>query len=219
MKLSIVVPTFNSWYLLHDIVKNIMECVSVEHEIIIIDDGSTDDTKEILESIQWENIIKLIYGSNKWITKWWNDGVDIARGEYIRVINNDIIFEKWVVERLIDELQWDIMMTFPMYTLWDKPFEWKIRWYHHDNICWFAFMFRKSDKDKLFPIDERLKIRAWDWYLFNMILKENKKEMKWIEDIVIHHLQSQTVWVLPDYSNLRKEWCEARAVVCHERHR
>jgi len=89
MKLSIVVPVRNEeknieWMLkeLHDNLK------SVEHEIIVSDDASTDRTREI--AAKYATVVPHITDVKRTIAANRNNGAKVARGEYIAFIDADI---------------------------------------------------------------------------------------------------------------------------------
>ena len=64
MKLSILIPCFNEIGTIHTVLKKIIELeLPVEKEIIVIDDGSTDGTKDYLTKFGLESQIKVILHS------------------------------------------------------------------------------------------------------------------------------------------------------------
>lgn len=93
MKLSIITLTLNKL----DYTKNFIESLkkyTKDFELIIVDNGSTDGTVEYIKSIPE---IKLIQnGENRGFSKGNNQGIEIAEGEYIGFLNNDILlYPNW----------------------------------------------------------------------------------------------------------------------------
>ena len=54
MKISIIIPVFNEQKTVEEVIKKVLN-LPLEKEVIVVDDGSTDGTREILEKLKIEN--------------------------------------------------------------------------------------------------------------------------------------------------------------------
>lgn len=89
IKFSIVVAVFNQLQYTELFLKSLREHSDREYELIVIDNGSTDSSRSFLKQ---QNIDKLIcWDKNAGVTVAWNRGIEAANGEYICVINNDVL--------------------------------------------------------------------------------------------------------------------------------
>ncbi|MFV0274639.1 MAG: glycosyltransferase family 2 protein [Bacilli bacterium] len=104
MKVSIIMPTYNSG---HTILESIESAISQTHkdfELIIVDDGSTDNTKEIINNIK-DNRIKYIYQKNKDQLNAVINGSSYASGDYYHILHSDDLFpNKTFLENMINEI-------------------------------------------------------------------------------------------------------------------
>lgn len=95
---SIVIPAFNCLEYTRQCIDSIRRNTVHPHEIIVVDNGSTDGSIEYLRSL---NDIKLIEnGENKGYPTACNQGIEIADGAYILLLNNDIIVTKYWLSRM-----------------------------------------------------------------------------------------------------------------------
>jgi len=85
---SIVLPTYNRADFITKAIESAMEQAFEDWELIIIDDGSTDDTKEVVQSYQEERII-YVWQENKERSAARNHGIEIARGQYVCFLDSD----------------------------------------------------------------------------------------------------------------------------------
>lgn len=81
-------PVFNGGSRLRDTVESIISQSFTDFEFLIINDGSTDNTAEILQSIS-DPRIRIIHKENEGLGKTLNLGLEIALGEYIARIDAD----------------------------------------------------------------------------------------------------------------------------------
>jgi len=91
MKVSVITGTYNPGYLIHKFIESVLKQTLTELELIIIDDYSTDGTREILEEYaKKDSRIKLIFNENNLgISATYNKGLDIAAGEYVSLVDSD----------------------------------------------------------------------------------------------------------------------------------
>ncbi|WP_369013317.1 glycosyltransferase family 2 protein [Flavobacterium anhuiense] len=90
IKVSVVIPVYNAKNYLHDCIKSLLSQTFVDCEFIFVNDGSTDNSLEIIQKYQEDDIrIKLINQENKGIAEARNAGIEIASGEYIGFLDND----------------------------------------------------------------------------------------------------------------------------------
>ncbi len=90
IKVSIVVPTYNNEKYLPKCLMSLMQQTLKEIEIIVVNDGSTDRTSEILEEFSKADFrIKIINQQNKKQGAARNNGMNAANGEYIGFIDSD----------------------------------------------------------------------------------------------------------------------------------
>ena len=88
MKVSIIIISWNTHRLLQQCLKSIHDQGISDSEIIIVDNASTDGTREYLGSLNGP--IQIITNTeNKGFTLACNQGAQIARGEYVLLLNND----------------------------------------------------------------------------------------------------------------------------------
>jgi len=91
LKLSVIMPVYNAGDFLADAVNSIL-CQSMQNfEFIIIDDGSTDNSGEILGSFTDDRIRLVKNGANRGVTFSLNVGLQLARGEYVARMDADDI--------------------------------------------------------------------------------------------------------------------------------
>ena len=185
--LSICFPTYNHSYLAKQTILNIKNvCEGLDYEILCFDDWSTDDTEEVVK--EHPNVIYKKSIVNIGVTRWWNWLTNNANGEIICIINDDCIFPKGFFEKLILGLTPDITITNWRFTQKND----KRVAYFRNKICGFCFMFKKSDKNKFFPVPEKLKIFSNDNRISSRI-REQELKQKVVKNAIFYHMGSMTV--------------------------
>ena len=87
---SIILPTYNRAYILVETIGKVI-CQDFKNwELLVIDDGSKDNTKQVVESIN-DDRIRYIYQENKERSVARNNGINQAKGEYICFLDSDDI--------------------------------------------------------------------------------------------------------------------------------
>ena len=85
---SIIIPTFNRAYILPKAIDSVLSQTYDNWELIIVDDGSTDNTKSIVADYKNPKI-KYVYQENKRQSAARNKGLEIAKGDLIAYIDSD----------------------------------------------------------------------------------------------------------------------------------
>ncbi len=101
--LSIIVPAYNVEEYIDDCIKSIKNQVTkYSIEIIIVNDGSTDSTDDIIKRIDDERIIYIIQ-ENKGLSAARNAGLNHATGRYVLFVDSDDILETSSIDMLMNE--------------------------------------------------------------------------------------------------------------------
>ena len=98
--ISVVIPTYNRGGAIEKTVVSVLkqDVVSEEIEIIIVDDGSTDDTFTILQTLYGNNPrVRLFSTPNGGVARARNFGLEQARGEFIAYLDHD---DLWMPQKL-----------------------------------------------------------------------------------------------------------------------
>jgi len=104
---SIIIPTFNRKLFLKKAVDSVLDQTYTNFELIIIDDGSTDDSKEIINAY-YDARIKYSYQENNGVASARNHGLKKAKGKYVAFLDSD---DWWVPEKLSKTM--DYINKFP----------------------------------------------------------------------------------------------------------
>lgn len=102
-KISVVIPAFNAGSLLGEAIESVLAQSYPVSEIIIVDDGSTDNTKEVVSQYvqRTTHDVKYIYQPNKGPAAARNKGIKKAGGDYIAFLDSD---DLWLPEKIEKEM-------------------------------------------------------------------------------------------------------------------
>ena len=163
VKVSVIVPCYNVEKYVAECLESILGQSLREIEIIVLNDGSTDGTWNILcEYQKKDDRIKLYEHENRGLGETRNRGINLAVGEYLAFIDSDDFISKKMLEELYDDAKRkdaDVavgeVLTFP----------------DHDKNC---LKLRKSLKDiKEFKIDNNSKEKFYKDYYYPRIFSHN----------------------------------------------
>ena len=96
--ISVIIPTYNRYNFLQRALKSVYAQSLLPLEVIVIDDGSTDQTKEIQK--EFPNIIYM-YQINKGVSSARNKGIEKAQGEWIAFLDDD----EWERDKLFLQIE------------------------------------------------------------------------------------------------------------------
>ncbi|MEN9342193.1 MAG: hypothetical protein RIQ54_449, partial [Candidatus Parcubacteria bacterium] len=103
---SVIIPCFNGSEYIGEAVQSALNQTYKNVEVIVVDDGSTDGTGEIVKNIQKDHLnLKYIYQENGGISSARNAGIKSALGKYIALLDSDDIFLPKKLERQVQYLQ------------------------------------------------------------------------------------------------------------------
>ena len=102
---SVIVPVFNGARYINCAIENILEQTHKNIEIIVVDDGSTDDTKKEIEPYIQKGTIKYIYQPNKGLAGARNTGIENSSGEFIKFLDCDDLLYPQQIERQVRHLE------------------------------------------------------------------------------------------------------------------
>lgn len=131
--ISIIVPVYNGTNHIERAVNSVMSQTYQNFELIIVNDGSTDNTEEAIKGIKDERII-YIKQENKGVSSARNRGIKEAKGKYIAFLDAD---DYWSDSHLFNHVNFlekhtDYVMSFNRYITIDnnikKPYTW------HNNL-------------------------------------------------------------------------------------
>lgn len=97
MKVSIITPTYNRAHLIGETIQSVLAQTYTNFEHIIIDDGSTDDTENVVKSFNDERLKYFKYGKIGNISALLNLGIKHSSGDFIAVLDSD---DLWVTHKL-----------------------------------------------------------------------------------------------------------------------
>ena len=98
MKISVVIPTFNRANFILKAIHSIKEQSIPVNEIIVVDDGSTDNTKEVLQDLD----IVYIYQKNSGVSGARNTGIKCAKNNWIAFLDSDDTWHETKIEKQVE---------------------------------------------------------------------------------------------------------------------
>ena len=101
MKISVIIPVYNSERYLYACIESVLNQTFHDFELILVDDGSTDASGSICDEFaQKDNRVIVLHKSNEGVSAARNDGLALARGEYITFVDSDDTIENDMFENM-----------------------------------------------------------------------------------------------------------------------
>ena len=100
--ISVIVVTYNRAHYLKDALDSIFRQTFKDYEVILVDDGSTDNTKEIVEQFKG---IRYIYQEHGGISKARNTAIKAAKGKWIATLDSDDLWKEVKLQKQVDYLE------------------------------------------------------------------------------------------------------------------
>lgn len=112
---SIITPVYNNEKYVKSAVESVLQQEFKDFEYIIVDDGSTDSTPQIVDKIADENErVRVIHQKNQWIYASFNNGIKAATGKYIYILNSDDLMRKGMLGKMaqiVEKYEPDVIWT------------------------------------------------------------------------------------------------------------
>ena len=104
-KVSVIIPVYNVEDYIDRCLKSVIEQTLEDIEIIIVNDGSTDDSKKIIEKYinQYPNKIIYLEKENGGLSSARNFAIPYAKGEYIAFLDSDDYIEPEMYEQMYNK--------------------------------------------------------------------------------------------------------------------
>lgn len=96
---SVLIPTYNRAYIVCSAIESVLAQTYRHIEVIVVDDGSTDDTRERIA--RFGDAVRYIYQPNAGLAAARNTGLAAARGEFIALQDSDDVWLPWKLEAQI----------------------------------------------------------------------------------------------------------------------
>ncbi len=101
-RVSVIIPTFNNLRYIDQTVASVMEQTYESYEIIVIDDGSTDDTASYFAGL--DGPVCYVYQENEGVSAARNHGLRLARGKYVVFLDGDDLLLPNKIEKQVNFL-------------------------------------------------------------------------------------------------------------------
>lgn len=231
MKVSVIIPTYNSVKYLPEAARSVLAQTYEDYEIIIVDDGSTDDTRAVVKELSEKNSgkIRYIHQENRGLACARNTGIRNSRGELIALLDAD---DQWLPEKLAHsvraiELDKAIGLVHTNLTRVTKNGDpictpkknkkyvsgkniFKHLFLRRGHIACSSVIFRKECCDKVGLFDEQLtRIGCEDRELWLRVAQHY--EIYFIDEVLILYRVHDT-----NFSHDRKKMFEARSYVINK---
>lgn len=159
--------------------------------LILLDDPKNNEIERLNKFLNKRNeengnVQVYIQRTDKKITWLRNKAFELAKNENVFIINDDIEVSKNFDKIIQEHLENNIVN--PVFRV---PNEDGLR-YKDMNISWHARAIKKSNRNKIWKIDERLKLRYWDDFIFHNAI-DHELKIEWIEDVEVFHRSSKTL--------------------------
>lgn len=105
-RISVIIPTYNREWCVLEAVDSVRSQTYTDFEVIVVDDGSTDNTNRRLEAAS--DAIRLLRQDNKGVSAARNSGAALARGQWLAFLDSD---DLWLPEKLA--WQYEYIETHP----------------------------------------------------------------------------------------------------------
>lgn len=192
---SVVLPAYNCEKYIAKAIESVLHQTFTDFEFIIINDGSTDRTEEIIKSFSDPRILYQVNNTNKGLVYTLNKGIDIAKGRYIARMDGDDICLRERFKKQFDYLQLnkDVEILATVVTLIDE----------NDDLfgSWRSDERNLSEKDirKQLPKDNCIahptvigKTEAFKKYKYNHSQSQSEDYDLWLrmvsDRVIIHKL-------------------------------
>jgi len=192
--LSVVIPAYNAGEYLEDTVNSVLQDTFSSFEIIIVDDGSRDNTAMLADSFATSNPkVRVFHLTNSGVCKARNYGIQNARGKYILPVDADDLllpgFMEWAVG--IMEKRAEVKCCIPKAVfMGERSGAWRLKPYKRSliarkNMIPATALYRKEDWVRVGGYCEKMQARE-DWDFWISVLK-NGGEVVTSEEVFLKY--------------------------------
>src|SRR4030043_1751206 len=103
-KVSVIIPTFNRAGMVVEAIESVLKQTYADFEIIVVDDGSRDNTREAVAGLK-DPHIKYIYQENQGVSGAMNTGILASRAEYIVWLASDNMMLDGSLQKCVDFME------------------------------------------------------------------------------------------------------------------
>lgn len=183
---SVIIPTYNRAHIISRSIRSILNQTYNDFELIIVDDGSTDNTEEVVKNFNDKRIKYIVHKENMGASSALNTGINFSSGSFVTFNGSD---DEWLPEKLEEEMKgfktadsrvgvvysalWEIYADEKVYT--PRPIHEVLEGNLHDELIKGNFvnglsLIKRSCFEKVGVFDEKLPAQE-DWELYIRISK------------------------------------------------
>ncbi|TXB63802.1 glycosyltransferase family 2 protein [Phaeodactylibacter luteus] len=223
-KVSVIIPCYNQAQYLLEAVQSVLNQTYQIFEIIIINDGSTDNTKEVADRIkELDDRIKVIHQANLGLSAARNSGITASTGQYILPLDaDDKIDAKYLelgINCLSEKNTVDVFYGEGIF-FGDKTGEWDLPDFEMPlmltrNLVYCSAIFRRTIFDKTKGYNQNMKYGWEDWDLWLSMLEQGARFYKSNEPLFYYRVKEKSMVKDIANENLKRQYLEQQLIVNH----
>jgi len=190
--ITVVVPVFNGIKITDDFFETICMNTIIPKEIILIDNGSSDNYYGLTKKYKQLNINYVRNEINEGVNSAWNYGIKHSKTPLISILNNDLLLNEYFFQKVLESMNnLKAGIVFPAIIKPNQKFKESLdvpvilKEPRKRNGC--AFTIKKEVTDQIEPIPEDLKTYCGDDYLFYQTKLLGYKTFKMSNNFVFHY--------------------------------